>query len=75
MAALSSTYCLTGRSVSAAFETYTAASGMTESGVRRVKAAFLSGCESDPAIFAKGFCFYTTRHTKIACNVRQYAVH
>ena len=36
--------------VTAAFETYRTVSGMTSSGVRRVKAAFLSGCKSHPAI-------------------------
>jgi len=33
-----------------AFETYTAFSEMTGVGVRRAKAAFLSGCESHPAM-------------------------
>ena len=34
----------------AATETYTEIQGMTGSGVRRAKAAFLSGCKSHPAI-------------------------
>ena len=42
--------CKTGTSVVAASETFYKLTGMSCFGVRRAKAAFLSGCESHPAM-------------------------
>ena len=50
VAILDRTGCLTRTVTFAASETFSAFPGRSFSGVRRAKAAFLSGCESHPAI-------------------------